>query len=188
MSEQIRCSNCDRLCAPDDRYCPYCHEPVAQVDVFNGDLDGVPIDYWESFIGDNADKYLAVYKANADKKWFRHFHFPAFFFTLDWLVYRKMYWQALVVWLVNVLIVFAMGWLFNINPALVLMSPIFILAVRLFIGLYAYAIYKQYCVRNIQKGNVVNGGTSVVAVIIVAILSGLITTFILEPLLLAIFL
>lgn len=188
MSTELRCPNCNKRCGANDRYCPYCHEPVARVEVFDGNLDGMPLDYWESYIGDNADKYLSVYKANADKKWFRHFHFPAFWITVEWFIYRKMYWQALVIWVTNILIVFSFAGLFNSHPVLsAICLPIVSIAMRFFFGLHAYAMYKQHCLTNIKKGAVANGGTSVVAVIIASVLSNLVTTLVLEPLIIAAF-
>ena len=63
MSVQIRCSNCDRICEPTDRYCPNCHEPLVKVELDEDlPIEGINQEFWRGFINKNADKYLNVYE------------------------------------------------------------------------------------------------------------------------------
>ena len=102
MAVQLRCSNCDKLCSADEKYCPYCHEPLNAVVVNDAkELDGFPIDRWETFIGPKAEEYLKVFTKHTDKKWFRASHLWAILCTGEWLMYRKMYWQAAIAFAVS---------------------------------------------------------------------------------------
>ena len=185
MSKELRCSHCDRLCREGEKYCPYCHEPIVTVSLSDGKLDDIPLEYWESFIDSNADKYLKVFKKHPDKKWFIDFHLPAFLWTLEWMLYRKMYWQAAIVWAVRVLLAFALIWLSTIEPVFAIVSIMaLLLAWQVALPLFAHALYKQHCLRNLQRslGSVTNGGTSVISVIVVSVLINLLSTFLLQPL------
>ena len=188
MSNELRWSHCDRLCRAGERYCPYCHEPIVSVAVSDGKLDDIPLEYWESFIDSNADKYLKVFKKHPDKTWFADFHLPAFLWSLEWMLYRKMYWQAAIVWAARVLLVFGMVLLFPVMPVFSIVA-FFVLAVGMQVGfaLFAHALYKQHCLRHLRRslGSVTSGGTSVFGVIVFAVLANLLSTFLLQPLLTA---
>ncbi len=188
MSNELRCSNCNRLCRAGEKYCSYCHEPIIKVEISDGDLDGIPLEYWESFIDNNADKYLKVFKKGSSKAWFTDFHFPAFFIPFEWMAYRKMYWQALVGWLASVLLAFGAVCLLPIAPALVAFGlPLLVLALRAVFAMYAYAIYKQHCLRNLKRslGCVADGGVSILGVVIFATVCDLLATFLIQPILTA---
>ncbi len=188
MSSELRCSNCNKLCHPGDRSCPYCFEPITVVEVFDGNLDDIPVDYWESFIDSNADKYLKVFKKHRGKQWFTDFHLPAFLWPFEWMMYRKMYWQAAVAWAARVLLAFGTVFFFTIKPILSLVVlMVALIGMSVGFALFSHALYKQHCLRNLRRslGSVTNGGTSVGSVIVFSILSHLLSTFLLEPLLTA---
>lgn len=188
MANELRCSHCDRLCREGEKYCPYCHEPIVNVVASDGNLDDIPLEYWESFIDNNADKYLKVFKKHPDKTWFADFHLPALLWPFEWMVYRKMYWQAIIVWGVRVLLAFGLAWLFPLAPLFSIVA-VLVLAVAMQVGfaLFAHALYRQHCLHNLRRslGSVANGGTSVFSVIVFAVLADLLSTFLLRPLLTA---
>ena len=189
MSNGLRCSHCDRLCREGEKYCSFCHEPIVRVEISDGDLDGIPLEYWESFIDNNADKYLKVFKKGSDKAWFTDFHFPAFFIPFEWMAYRKMYWQALVGWLASVLLAFGAAYLFPTAPALVVFGlPLLVIALRVVFALYAHALYKQHCLRHLKRslGCVAEGGVTILGVVIFATVCDLLVTFLFQPILTAI--
>lgn len=188
MSNELRCSHCDRVCREGEKYCSYCHEPIVNVAVSDGNLDGIPLEYWESFIDNNADKYVAVFKKHSGKTWFTDFHFPAFLITLEWMAYRKMYWQAAVVWLIRVLFAFAMVWVYPVAPTFAVFGfPLLQIALQVVFGLYAHAVYKQHCLRKLNHsvGSVADGGVTILGVVVYTVLCDLLTTFLLQPLLTA---
>ena len=57
-----------------------------------------------TFIGPNADKFLQLHEKRQVRKRAWRFNWAAFFFTLPWLFYRKMYLHGIVVLLVPILI------------------------------------------------------------------------------------
>lgn len=189
MSVQIRCSNCDRVCESTDRYCPSCHEPLAMVKVDdNPPIEGIEQDFWRGFIDKNADKYLNVFEKGLDGKPIRNFHLPAFLITTEWLIYRKMYWQALVSWLASTLFVLGMALLcravsYESVGLILLFSPVLVLAGRAVFAFFAYDVYKNHCLRHLRKnpGVTVNGGTTIIGAILCYVISMVISNLILEP-------
>ncbi|MDJ0931333.1 DUF2628 domain-containing protein [Breoghania sp.] len=57
-----------------------------------------------TFIGPNADKFLQLHEKKQVRKRAWRFNWTAFFFTLPWLFYRKMYLYGIVVLLIPILI------------------------------------------------------------------------------------
>lgn len=90
----IRCTNCGATCKSKDEYCKSCWKKIA--------IEAAPDDSivdevnqsewvdWELFIDKNADRYIETYKKNQDKKIFAHINWSAFFFGLNWVLYRRM--------------------------------------------------------------------------------------------------
>lgn len=188
MSVQIRCSNCDRICEPTDRYCPSCHEPVVSVQAHDAPLDGIELGRWEKFMGPNADKYLRVFKKHQGKSWFRDFHFPAFFVSVEWLIYRKMYWQAAIAWAVAMLSIFGVLLSWRLSPPFtVFFYPLLLIVIKVVFGMFAHAVYKRHCLRQLQKApeSTVKGGTFTAGVIVYVVLNNLFVYFVVEPLVLA---
>lgn len=189
MANELRCSHCDRLCREGEKYCSFCQEPIVNVAVSDGEMDGIPLEYWESFIDNNVDKYLKTFEKYPDKKWFRSFHFPACFFPFDWMVYRKMYWQAVVGWVINALLVMGMAYLYPTMPAFVVFCcPLVLFGLRVVFGMYAYTLYKQHCLHHLRRslGSIVNGGVTILGVVVFAVIHNLLSGFLLEPLFTAI--
>lgn len=105
------------------------------------------------------------------------------------MVYRKMYWQAFVGWVINVLMIMGMAYVYPVMPAfVVLCCPLLLLGLRAVFGIYAYALYKQHCLHNLRRslGTITNGGVTVLGVVVFAAVHNLLSTFLLEPLLTAI--
>ena len=188
MSKELRCSHCDRLCREGEKYCSYCHEPVVSVVVSDGKLDDIPLEYWENFIDNNADKYLAVFKKHPNKKWFTDFQLPALLWPFEWMAYRKMYWQALLVWGIHVLLLFGLTSLLSVMPVFSLVAmALLTIGVNVACALFGHALYKQHCLHHLRRslGSVTSGGVSVFGMIAFAVLTYLLSTFLLEPLLTA---
>jgi hypothetical protein len=59
---------------------------------------------YKAFIGKNAEKYIRKFKKFAEKgdKFRLTWHWPAFFFTSFWLLYRKLYIWGIIVFLLSV--------------------------------------------------------------------------------------
>lgn len=186
MSVQLRCSNCDKLCGPEERYCPYCHEPLQAVTVADAtELDGYPIDRWESFIGPRADEYLKVFTKHPGNGWFRASHLWAILFSCEWLVYRKMYWQAAIAWAISSLLVVGVALSWYISPPFTLFFyPFLIVGLKIAFGFFAHSIYKKHCLRQLDKGlsATANGGASVASVIIFVVVANIFTNYVLVPL------
>ena len=193
MAVQIRCSKCDRLCEPADRYCPSCHEPLTLVQLDdNPPIEGIEKEFWVGFIGKNADKYLNVFQQKPNGKWFRNFHLPAFLITTEWLVYRKMYWQALVAWLFSTLLLFGMAMLCRVVSyqqifAVLVIFMLLVIAGRAVFAFFAHNVYKNHCLRHLRRnpGVTINGGTTTIGAILCYVVSQIISNVIIEPILTA---
>ena len=189
MAVQLRCSNCDKLCSADEKYCPYCHEPLNAVVVNDAkELDGFPIDRWETFIGPKAEEYLKVFTKHTDKKWFRASHLWAILFSVEWLMYRKMYWQAAIAFVISSLFVLGVSVSWYLSPPFTLFFyPFLIVAAKIVFGFYAHAIYKMHCLRQLAKGlsATANGGVSVASVIVYEVLAGMVANYVIEPITIA---
>lgn len=64
-------------------------------------VNGIPVTDYILFIENNNDRYLEVFKNNENKKWFLHMNWAAFFFTVYWMFYRKMFLEGLIFLLLN---------------------------------------------------------------------------------------
>ena len=101
----ITCSNCGATCKSTDEYCKRCWKSLSvEIDPRESLVDGMSQDEWvewEEFIGKNADRYIEVYRKNHDKKFFAHMNWSAFFFGLNWVLYRRMIKFALIGFVVS---------------------------------------------------------------------------------------
>jgi hypothetical protein len=73
----------------------------------NGDIGAVITrEEFVSLIGENADRYLTKFKkfyVDGDEKFAFTWHWPAFFLSITWMVYRKLYGWALVFFLLSLI-------------------------------------------------------------------------------------
>lgn len=101
----VKCENCGTVCNVKNGYCKNCWKKLdikSEQDDFI--LDGMGQSEWEEFIGKNANRYIEVYKKNNGKKIFLHINWSAFFFSLNWVLYRKMYKVAIIGFVITSLI------------------------------------------------------------------------------------
>ena len=103
-------------------------------------------------------------------------------------MYRKMYWQALVSWLVSMLFVMGTALLcravsYESIFSVLVFSMITFLAGRAVFAFFAYDVYKNHCLRHLRKnpGLAINGGTNLIGAILCYVISMVISDFILEP-------
>ena len=90
----ITCTNCGATCKAKDEYCKSCWSRLSvETEPGNSLIDGMSQSEWvewELFIDKNADRYIETYKKNHNKKLFPSMNWSAFFFGLNWVLYRKM--------------------------------------------------------------------------------------------------
>ena len=101
----IKCENCGTICSVKDGYCKNCWKKLAvDIEQDNFIIDGMGQSEWENFIDKNSNRYIDVYKKNNGKKIFLHINWSAFFFGLNWVLYRKMYKVAIIGFVITSLI------------------------------------------------------------------------------------
>ena len=113
LSEEIkklRCPDCGNTYTPGAKTCRSCGKTLPQP-VLAGpedpdNLEGMPEKDWRDFIGKNADYYLDVFKKNKNKDPFFKFNWATFFLSYAWFVYRKMYKQAVLLFLISIVLSF----------------------------------------------------------------------------------
>lgn len=182
----IICPNCGAVCKATDEYCKKCWKRLGDetTPMPSGKEEMTRSQWvdWELFIGKNADRYIEIYKENTDKKWFAHMNWSAFFFSLNWVLYRRMTKVAIIGFAVSSLLImflFAMFLLpyraeiqalqesadslaaleiYEIVAAAELKTLILIPFDCLFWGLFGDAIYKRHIEKNINSKH---SGTSV---------------------------
>ncbi|MBR4016270.1 MAG: DUF2628 domain-containing protein [Oscillospiraceae bacterium] len=100
----IICTNCGATCKTKDEYCKNCWKKIhIETEPNNSIIDGMHSsewEQWEEFIDKNADRYIEIYKENHDKKFFAHINWSAFFFGLNWVLYRRMFKVAVIAFIV----------------------------------------------------------------------------------------
>lgn len=100
-----KCPNCGGVYVDGDTYCRTCNTqfdaPIpTEVDM----LEGKRVSDWHMFIDKNSSRYVEIFSNNEGKKIFLHMNWAAFFFSLYWLLYRKMYKYAAIFFVVSTLI------------------------------------------------------------------------------------
>ncbi len=184
MAKEIRCSFCGEKCLDTDTYCRYCHKTINLQHNQNAQmLEGIELEQWKKFIDKKSYNYIEVFKKHEGKKFFIGLH-PASFFPVLWMLYRKMYLQAVVTQVILYLCAFSLLFLWKIFPPLMFLSVPIMLAVVFAIGSIAHALYKSYCKRQLMRKppNMQRGGTSATAAGIGYIIIGIITAVFFEPL------
>ena len=133
----------------------------------------------------NRDFYLRYFeRADAAGKAPVSWHWPAFFVTLPWLLYRKMWALAALYFFAPLIVALALGMLAALVPKLDgLLAILYYLAILFVPPMFANALYYRHCRKLIEQTALgptntqaqlgalaVRGGTSVVGVIVGGIL------------------
>lgn len=111
----IKCEHCGAICNLKDGYCKSCWKKISnEAEQNDFIIDGIGQSELENFIDKNSDRYIDIYKKHEGEKVFLHMNWAAFFFGLNWVLYRKMYKYALIGYIVSFLISVVMMTLFLI--------------------------------------------------------------------------
>lgn len=170
MANEIRCSACGKKCKETDSYCRYCQEPIVKtVDTYGAPIENIELEKWEEFIGENSKNFIDDFRKNEGKKIFISANFGALVFGQLWFAYRKMYREAIIIYLLAFLIITLIFFvtLADTFTAIMIMMPI-VIAYRIALCLFANALYKEHIKREISKTapDMRKGGTTIVAPIL----------------------
>ncbi len=100
--KSVQCEKCGTICNLKDGYCSECWTKLPGAEEF--ELDGISETVWDNFIGPKSQRYIDVYKKNKGKKLFLGWNWAAFFFGINWMVFRKMYKFALIACIISTLL------------------------------------------------------------------------------------
>lgn len=94
----VICEHCGETCRITDGFCQNCWKklPLPEAVAEDAILDGYGVSEWRRFVDRNADRYIDVFKKHEGKRFFLHMNWAAFFFGMNWMLYRKMYKLALL--------------------------------------------------------------------------------------------
>ena len=104
MPDLSTCPGCGGATSPGDSFCPSCGASLG------GGASAVSDEEYAAYIGKNADYYIRKFRkftagggggAGGGETFALTWHWPAFFFPVLWMLYRKMYVWALVAFLVD---------------------------------------------------------------------------------------
>lgn len=148
--------------------------------------------YYKAIIGPrNQDYYLRHFarfdaKGRAGPSW----HWPAFFVTFWWLLYRKLWLYALIYFFLPAAASFVIGFLYGIagdyaDTSAGVLWLLYSVAIVFLPPIYANALYYWYCRRRIRDARAAStgsdkqlavlsalGGTSNVSIVVIAIIGG----------------
>lgn len=94
--------------------------------------DEITSDEFVSFVGPkNTEYYLEKWEMYKDNEKFSSWNWPAFFLMVYWLLYRKMYKFAAILFAIELVVSFFLG----------SFAPIAFLVIRIGVGVYANQIY-----------------------------------------------
>lgn len=174
MAIEIRCAECGAKCKDTDSYCPSCQASIKRQDLTHYEpLEGIEMEKWKGFIVKSTEHYIDMFRKYENKKVFARFNPWAFLWCLPWFLYRKMYLQAIAIFVFEVLLLVGYSSLFNVAPKLSSVLVFVVAFLFLFlVSLFANAIYKTHVKREISKPepNMKRGGISWLAVIIGSII------------------
>ncbi|MBR2860828.1 MAG: DUF2628 domain-containing protein [Clostridia bacterium] len=187
MEKTIICQFCGAECSNQDIYCPKCLKRIPE-ELHDPDsmIDNMGEHRVFAFVEKNTEHYLKAFKRGNNKKIFPSFNWSAFFFNVYWMVYRKMYVEALVTYLISRVVSLACGllivlphkdeiirlaenavsfyshyeWTQGLNAIkadILWKSCLCSILSMLVFGVFGNAIYKGYVKRNIHDLN--KGGT-----------------------------
>lgn len=151
----MHCSHCGQEAAYEARFCRHCGRPVEAP--VRGDAD-----FYRAVIGPNNTDYYLRRFAEFDRRgkagigW----HWPAFFVTFYWLLYRKLWLQAFLYWispyvllvpLMLVVLVAAAGHEDLGAAAFLVCYLLYVLAFWLLPPMFANALYYRHCKARIAE-------------------------------------
>lgn len=100
------CANCGKELPEGGSFCPNCGEKLTPSPLVQP-LSKITDEEFAAFIGKNADRYLLKFKKfniGGIDSFSLTWHWPAFFAGFFWMLYRKMYLWALVVFAIEIFI------------------------------------------------------------------------------------
>lgn len=128
------------------------------------------------YIGDNSMYYMNKYFKMKEKNSIVSWNWPAFFFSNFWLIYRKMYLYAVIVWLIsffNIIISInssnVLGWIIWIVMG-IFGNNLYIKHVEKFVDNMSFLDFEQSCAYARKKG-----GTNIVGVIVAVVVVCIVT-------------
>lgn len=102
------CQKCGKEVHESSQYCHYCGNNIAgntaSYTTNKSDNRNISDGDYIAFIGNNADKYIATFKKfniAGVESFTPTWHWPAFFVSLWWMLYRKMYLWALAAFVIS---------------------------------------------------------------------------------------
>lgn len=120
--EKIECPYCGTLNSIENKECENCKMPldIAGPKAFfykgkffgnqkfqNEKISGIPIKDWISYLGINWFSYIFKFKSIEKRKYsLLEYNWGALFFRGFYFLYRKMYWVAGLIWLLEFLLIF----------------------------------------------------------------------------------
>ncbi|MBA4418670.1 MAG: hypothetical protein C0392_12295 [Syntrophus sp. (in: bacteria)] len=103
------CTKCGKQAVEGSSFCRDCGDKVLDIqsDIQSAPVTSVVTDQdYDTFVGSNADKYLTKFKKfsiNGADGFSATWHWPAFFVPFYWMLYRKLYLWALLVFVLSII-------------------------------------------------------------------------------------
>lgn len=154
------CSNCGKEVEPNARFCTHCSHPLHTTQINQAaatEIDDTPEDVifeedMRLFVGHNSAYYDRKWQ-KAEEKNGVSFNFAAFFLSMLWLGYRKMYKFVLYIALLFLaidLVLYLIGYEYNVSG----IDPIdrgIGIGVATMLGLYGNHLYKKETEKRVQS-------------------------------------
>ena len=142
-------------------------------------MDSVSRDYMteqevNAYVGDNAEYYKEKWKAHPETEYYKGWNWSSFFFFLEWAFYRKLYKEAILLYLGLFFLAFVSA---LILPNFDFLGDFIGQIIRLVLGAFANGIYRKKALRvvlqavDMQEDDRLTylkskGGTSSISVVI----------------------
>ncbi len=189
-----KCPNCGSPYADDQTFCEHCGASLREAPAphtepksflpegferfssiyagleennLNGEIDGIPIKDWETFIGPSAPYYIYQFKRMDATGQKRGFVFSAALFPYVYFFYRKMWLQGVLALLIELVLNTPATISELINPSLlatflkinvttfnniILIGLLVLWAIRIIVwGMFGSWFYRRTCVKRIRK-------------------------------------
>lgn len=110
MSEErkLYCPDCNAPYSAGAKSCRACGKTLPTLETVKEEteLHGMPLSDWRIFIGKNSERYINIFKKYKDKDPFFKFNWAAFFLGYAWFLYRKMFKQTIILFIVSIFLSF----------------------------------------------------------------------------------
>lgn len=156
----MHCTHCGQAAATEARFCRECGQPLDAPVI--GDAD-----FYRAAIGPNNTAYYLQRFAEADRRGGKAgigWHWPAFFITFYWLLYRKMWLNAFLYWIspyvLMVPLVAAMMLAGNEDAGVAVFAVGYLLYIAAFMllpPLFGNALYYRHCKAKIAEAKQAGG-------------------------------